>query len=144
MGKVDRDNYDIVREIIMRQNLIFEPLVVEDEYTQKLIDKAVKVRNKTNGNFDFQSMLVYVCNKRNILPSQLANYTYYQLRCDNEMLQRLDFNNGVPIYRSQGAKVDMIEVYKSLDTLSNPNSWDSFFVKEDKQADAEMQRMLGG
>jgi len=119
-------------------------LVVEDEYTQKLIDKAVKVRNKTGGNFDFQSMLVYVCNKRNILPSQLANYTYYQLRCDNEMLQRLDFNNGVPVYRSQGAKVDMIEVYKSLDTLSNPNSWDSFFVKEDKQADAEMQRMLGG
>lgn len=143
-GVVNQHNYDAIREVIMRQNLMFEPLIVEDEYTQKLIDKAVKVRNKSGGEFDFQSMLVYVCNKKQILPSQMKDYTYYQLRCDNEMFQRIDFNESIHPYRAQGAKVDNINTYKALETLSNPNAWDKFFVKADKKADADLQRALGG
>lgn len=144
VGVINQHNYDSIREVIMRQNLMFEPLIVEDEYTQKLIDKAVKVRNKSGGDFDFQSMLVYVCNKKQILPSQMRDYTYYQLRCDNEMYQRMEFNDSIHAYRSQGAKVDNINTYKELETLSNPNSWDKFFVKADKKADADLQRALGG
>lgn len=144
VGIVNQHNYDAIREVIMRQNLMFEPLIVEDEYTQKLIDKAVKVRNKSGGEFDFQSMLVYVSNKKQILPSQMKDYTYYQLRCDNEMFQRMDFNDSIHVYRSQGAKVDSMNTYKMLETLSNPNSWDKFFVKADKKADADLQRALGG
>lgn len=143
-GIINQHNYDAIREVIMRQNLIFEPLIVEDEYTQKVIDKAVKVRNKSGGDFDFQSMLVYVCNKKQILPSQMGDYTYYQLRCDNEMFQRIDFNDSIHAYRSQGAKVDSLNTYKALETLSNPNAWDKFFVKEDKKADSELQQALGG
>lgn len=144
VGIVNQHNYDAIREVIMRQNLMFEPLIVEDEYTQKVIDKAVKVRNKTGGEFDFQSMLVYVCNKKQLLPSQMGEYTYYQLRCDNEMFQRIDFNESIHVYRAQGAKVDNLNVYKGLETLSNPNSWDKFFVKADKKADEDLQRALGG
>lgn len=143
-GIINQHNYDAIREVIMRQNLMFEPLIVEDEYTQKIIDKAVKVRNKSGGEFDFQSMLVYVCNKKQILPSQMKDYTYYQLRCDNEMFQRIDFNDSIHPYRAQGAKVDSMNTYKALETLSNPNSWDKFFVKADKKADADLQRALGG
>lgn len=143
-GIVNQHNYDAIREVIMRQNLMFEPLIVEDEYTQKVIDKAIKVRNKSGGDFDFQSMLVYVCNKKQILPSQMRDYTYYQLRCDNEMYQRMEFNDSIHAYRSQGAKVDNINTYKELETLSNPNSWDKFFVKADKKADSDLQRVLGG
>ena len=144
VGVINQHNYDAIREVIMRQNLMFEPLIVEDEYTQKVIDKAVRVRNKTGGEFDFQSMLVYVCNKKQILPSQMKDYTYYQLRCDNEMYQRIDFNDSIHVYRAQGAKVDSMNTYKSLETLSNPNSWDKFFVKADRRADEEIQRTLGG
>lgn len=144
VGIINIHNYDAIREVIMRQNLMFEPLIVEDGYTQKLIDKAVKVRNSSGGEFDFQSMLVYVCNKKQILPSQLGDYTYYQLRCDNEMYQRMEFNDSIHVYRAQGAKVDSINAYKPLETLSNPNSWDKFFVKADKKADADLQRALGG
>ena len=144
IGVINQHNYDAIREVIMRQNLMFEPLLVEDAYTQKVIDKAVKVRNKSGGDFDFQSMLVYVCNRKQILPSQMKNYTYYQLRCDNEMFQRIDFNDSIHPYRAQGAKVDSINTYKALETLSNPNSWDKFFVKQDKKADADLQRALGG
>lgn len=144
VGVINQHNYDAIREVIMRQNLMFEPLLVEDAYTQKVIDKAVKVRNKSGGDFDFQSMLVYVCNRKQILPSQMKDYTYYQLRCDNEMYQRIDFNDSIHTYRAQGAKVESINTYKVLETLSNPNSWDKFFVKQDKKADADLQRALGG
>ena len=144
VGVINQHNYDAIREVIMRQNLMFEPLLVEDAYTQKVIDKAVKVCNKSGGDFDFQSMLVYVCNRKQILPSQMKDYTYYQLRCDNEMFQRIDFNDSIHPYRAQGAKVDSINTYKALETLSNPNSWDKFFVKQDKKADADLQRALGG
>ena len=144
IGVINQHNYDAIREVIMRQNLMFEPLLVEDAYTQKVIDKAVKVRNKSGGDFDFQSMLVYVCNRKQILPSQMKDYTYYQLRCDNEMFQRIDFNDSIHPYRAQGAKVDSINTDKALETLSNPNSWDKFFVKQDKKADADLQRALGG
>lgn len=143
-GVINQHNYDAIREVIMRQNLMFEPLIVEDEYTQKVIDKAVKTRNRSGGEFDFHSMLVYVCNKKQILPSQMGDYTYYQLRCDNEMFQRIDFNESIHPYRAQGAKVDSLNVYKGLETLSNPNAWDKFFVKADKKADADLQRALGG
>lgn len=141
---ITRDNYDTIREVIMRQNLIFEPLIVEDAYTQKIIDKAIKSKNRGGGAFDFQSMLVYVCNRRNFTPQQLSSYTYYQLRCDNEMIQRMEYNDSIHHYRSQGAKVDSINVYKPMETLSNPYSWDKFFTKIDSSSDSKMERLMKG
>ena len=86
-GVINQHNYDAIREVIMRQNLIFEPLIVEDEYTQKVIDKAVKVRNKSGGDFDFQSMLVMFAtkNKSCLLKWETTHTTNYVviMRCFN-------------------------------------------------------------
>ena len=142
--RIDRDNFDEIRNVIMRQNLIFEPLVVEDEYTQEVIDDMVVARNRTNRGFDFLSMLVYVCCARGLKPKDLQDYTYYQLRCDCEMVQRIEFNESIHAYRSQGAKIDNLDVYKKLSSLSNPNSWDSFFKKIDAQEEEDMKRVMGG
>lgn len=141
---IDRDNFDTIREVIMRQNLIFSPLFVKDKYTQKVIDKAVARRNRCNGDFDFMSMIVFVCNMRGLKPSDMKDYTYYQLRCDSEMCQRIEFNDSIHHYKSQGAKVDALNVYAQLKSLSNPNTWDSFFKKIDSNADSDMMKAMGG
>lgn len=141
---ITRDNFDDIRQVVMRQNLIFEPLIVEDAYTQKIIDRAIKTKNRTGGEFDFGAMIIYVCNRRNLTPEQISKYTYYQLRCDNEMIQRMEYNDSVHHYRSQGAKADSMNVYKHMETLTNPYSWDKFFTKVDASSDSKMERLMKG
>lgn len=142
--EINRDNFDDIITVIMRQNLIFEPLIVEDEYTQQIIDDAIRVKNIGGGEFDFKSMLIYVCNRRNLSPSDMSNYTYYQLRCDNEMIQRIEFNDSIHHYRSQGAKVESVNFYKTMETLSNPNSWDKLFKRVDQNSDKKMEQVMKG
>ena len=141
---INRNNFDKIREVIMQQNLIFEPLLVEDEYTQEIIDEEIMRRNRVAGDFDIVSMIAYVSVKRGITPREMQDYTYFQLRCDNEICQRLEFNESIHHYRSQGAKVDSINMYGGLDCLKNPNSWDSFFKKNDSKADADMMKAMNG
>ncbi len=139
---IDRNNYPIIRKVILNQNIVHEPLLVKNEKTQAIIDRSIKVM-RGKSEFDFHSMLIYVSNKKGLSPKQLQEYTYYQLCCDNEMLQRIDESDYIHTYRSQGAKVDVPNVYKRMSCLDNPHSIDKLFKRVNPQQEVSEFRTGG-
>ena len=139
---INRNNYDEIREIIMRQNLLHEPLIVEDEYSQEIIDNGIKAMSKGNGEFSFESMVSYVCCLKGIDSKELDDYSYYRLRCDVEMLQRVETNRAIHIYRSQGAKATTINEFKGFECKKNPYSWEALFTKYDSREDDKMAQFM--
>lgn len=142
-GKViDRDNYDAIRDVLLRQNIIYEPLIVEDELSQKIIDDGIRAMSKRGSKRELESMISYICNMSGVSSDEIQKYSYYRLQCDIEMWQRIEFNRAIHGYRSQGAKIQTINEFKEFEVHKNPYSWDALFTKHDANKEAEMQRML--
>ena len=64
---IDKHNYVAVREILMAQSFYFDPIVGEDERSQKLIDKAI--RKKLRGNNRESNMESLVALVRSQIPN---------------------------------------------------------------------------
>lgn len=143
-GRINRENYDVIRQNIMEMNLIHEPLIAPNEMSQKILDNAIRSMNKGGGKVDLESMIVYVCTYAKVSPTSLQEITYYQLRAQFEMCQRIQFSDAVHIYRSQGAKVELVNVAEKLSIHENPYSFDKLVKKVDAQKEEQTRKALGG
>ena len=141
-SKINKDNYDEIREVVMRQNLIFEPLVAPDEFSQKLIDDAIAILNKKGSPSDLEAMICAVCNSKGVSASEMENYTYYQLRADFEMSQRLDYSRAIHVYRAQGATVDPPNIAEALSIHENPYGREKLFKRSDRKDDEKLTKMM--
>lgn len=140
--QINRDNFDTFRQIVMRQNLLFEPLVAPNELGQQAIDEAIERMNRRGSPVDLESMLAVVSMVKGILPHQLTDYSYYQLRADYEVFQRIESNRIIHLYRCQGGKGDDIEMVAPLSIHENPYGFDRLFSKVDAQKENQLQKML--
>lgn len=134
-------NYDAWRDVVMKQNLIFEPLIVEDERAQADIDKAFA---RLNGDepTSLESIIAYVSCVKGIPPEQFSTYTYYQLRVDYEMAQRISAVNASHLYLSQGGKGEIPSVSAPLSLHESPYSLDRIFKKVDRDRDGQLQQLM--
>ena len=136
---ITRDNFDEIRELIMEQNLIYEPIVAPNQKSQDLIDKAI-MRLANSGSdveTNIESMLVLVSRHRDI---NGLDYTYYRLRADYEMELRLEQSRAIPTYRAVGADVPSIELGEVLSMHSDPYSKDKLFKRNDRVKDGELTK----
>ncbi|WEG18501.1 hypothetical protein PQ478_08465 [Alkalihalophilus pseudofirmus] len=79
-GEINRNNYDVVRGVIMKQNLLFEPKVYKNKLVQQFADKVLETRAKSGidmGIEDYVTTLAVAMGKH---PSEIADYTVYQLK----------------------------------------------------------------
>ena len=130
---INKHNYPQVREMIMEQNLIFEPLVAPNKKSQEAIDKAIE-RKKNSGSTtetNIESMIVLVSKGRKID----EDYTFYQLQADYEMELRLEQSRAIPVYRAVGADIEPIVLAEVLSMHEDPYSFDKMFKKNDRQKD---------
>ena len=130
---INKHNYPQVREMIMEQNLIFEPLVAPNKKSQEAIDKAIE-RKKNSGSTtetNIESMIVLVSKGRKID----EDYTFYQLQADYEMELRLEQSRATPVYRAVGADIEPIVLAEVLSMHEDPYSFDKMFKKNDRQKD---------
>lgn len=136
---ITRDNFDEIRELIMEQNLIYEPIVAPNQKSQDIIDKAI-MRLANSGSdveTNIESMLVLVSRHRDI---NGLDYTYYRLRADYEMELRLEQSRAIPTYRAVGADVPSIELGEVLSMHSDPYSKDKLFKRNDRTKDGELTK----
>lgn len=132
---ITKDNYAEVRELIMEQNLIHEPIIAPNAKSQELIDKAIARLSASSSDVEtnIESMLVLVSRHRNI---DSDNYTYYRLRADYEMELRLEQSRAIPTYRAVGADVPSIELGEVLGMHEDQYSKDKLFKRNDRSKDA--------
>lgn len=140
--QINRHNFDDYRKIVMRQNLLFEPLVAPNPMAQQVIDDAIMRMNKKGSPVDLESMIALVSVVRGLTPDLLAGYSYYQLRADFEVAQRIENNRIIHLYRCQGGKGNDIELVAPLSINENPYGFDKLFEKVDAEREQKLQKML--
>lgn len=77
--KINRDNFYEFREIIMTQNILFEPKTSPQLEGQKQIDRDLKARNADSMEYDLEALIAFVSRKTQKDASQ---FTYYRLMAD--------------------------------------------------------------
>lgn len=128
---INRDNYNEIREIMMEQALLFDPLIGADERSQKRIDRAIQKKidkaSKDGKNTNIESMLVLNSSRFEI---NLETYTYYQLKAQYSILNREQIALMYNISRPHAKDVPFISFAEELDIHDNPFSFEKMFRKD--------------
>lgn len=143
-GKLTRESFDEVKSVIMRQNLLYEPLIVQDENAQQFINEHLERLSRTGESIPLETMLAYVSHAKGISPEQFQTYTYYQLRVDFEIAQKMENNLYIHMYRTQGASAEPLSLSGELSVHENPYSIDRIFNKVDERQDQQLRKMMSG
>jgi hypothetical protein len=130
---IDSTNYDELRKIILRQNILFEPKVYKTQALQQWAEKVLKARGKNSPNVTIEDMLSTISVMAGKHYWDLEQYTIYQLRYDfnrickikNYETQSLAFAN--PYADLSNFKLEHFA--ENVDMYENP--YDSVF-KENK------------
>lgn len=127
---ISNHNYDKIREVIMKQNLMHEQKIYKTELMQKWAEKAIKAKQKTAPNISFEDIVSSVsvgCSKNY---SDLENYTIYQIYSDFYRLRKMvDYDANIQ-FRCAGADLKFQDYAENLDLFHNP--YDDLFVSADK------------
>ena len=125
---ISRDNYAEIREIMMEQSFLFDPLIGADEKSQKRIDRAIQKKIKQNSkgakDVNIESMLVLNSSRFQI---DLETYTYYQLKAQYSILHREQVAMMYNIARPHMKNAPVISMAEELDIHDNPFSFDKMF-----------------
>lgn len=140
--EINRLNFDKLKTIIMRQNLLFEPLIANNEIAQQIIDDAIARMSRQGDKVELESMIACVSIIKGINPRELQDYSYYQLRADYEISQRIENNRFIHLYRSQGDKQEPTSLITPLTIHENPYGFDKLFAKVDAERETNLQKML--
>lgn len=57
---IDENNFDTIRKVLLKLNMIFEPKIYESELERKWEEKAMIARSKKNTSFDFVDIITIV------------------------------------------------------------------------------------
>ena len=103
-------NYDNIRDVIMKQNLIFTPKKYEDQIVQEWVDKALAVRNRKN-KMTIEDMITTVKSYQGISYSEIEKQSIYQLYADfYRICKMLNFEQS-SLFASAGAEKITIEYF---------------------------------
>ena len=128
---IDKHNYVAVREILMAQSFYFDPIVGEDERSQKLIDKAIRKKLRAgNRESNMESLVALV---RSQIPNiDWDTYTYYQLKIDYYTIIRVETFRSIHVYKVMGSDAPVPDFAEILDAHSNPLGQDVLFKRNDR------------
>ena len=128
---IDKHHYVAVREILMAQSFYFDPIVGEDERSQKLIDKAIRKKLRAgNRESNMESLVALV---RSQIPNIDWNtYTYYQLKIDYYTIIRVETFRSIHVYKVMGSDAPVPDFAEILDAHSNPLGQDVLFKRNDR------------
>lgn len=130
---INRNNYEEVREIMMEQALLHDPVIAKNERSQKIIDEMIANKMKKMGNGKKSSTEAMLILNSTSFPIDLETYTYYQLQAQYEIVNRKENSLAIHIYRAQGADVEPIMLNEDLSIHDNPFSIDKLMRVDNKQ-----------
>lgn len=79
---INENNFDIIRKIVLSQNILFEPIIYESKFKQKWAEKVKKGRQKQNKGIGFEEMINMVRCELRISYNEIANMNIFQLYSD--------------------------------------------------------------
>lgn len=127
---IDQTNYEDIRKIIMKQNIIHEQKIYKTKLMNEWANKALKAKQKNSSNITLEDMVSTIsvgCGKHYW---DLENYTIYQIYSDFYRLRKtITYDTNVQ-FKCAGADLTLEDYAESLDLYHNP--YDDLFVSSDK------------
>ncbi|MGG1664531.1 hypothetical protein [Brevibacillus sp. NRS-1366] len=127
-------NYDQVRLIIMKQNIVFEQKVYDNPLVQQWAEKVMKAKSKNAAKIGVEEMLSTVSVFKGVSYDILAEQTYYQLYADFQRINKFKSYDTSIQMACAGAKDINIENFaEEVNMYENP--YDNLFVSSGKLND---------
>jgi hypothetical protein len=120
-ASIDLHNYDRIRSVIMRMNLLFEPRVYKNKLVQEWAIKAMQARAKNGIKLELEDMLSTISVYTGKHYWDLAEYTIYQLRHDFNRIGKLKEYETNIAFKCAGADIGGMDYFaESIDLFRNP------------------------
>ena len=116
--KINKDNFEEFREIVMLKNLLFAPPTSPNMFGMQAIERAIKATFGENDASLASICSVVVCNS-GVTDKEIQNYSYYRLMYDFTIINRQHGNIFSFMLRSQGcdkANIDNLGDVVELNT----------------------------
>lgn len=125
---ITKYNFEGLRECVMAQNLMYEPLTSPSDEGNRIIQDAIQALSKNGIKRELESICSIVSVYKGINDEELYNYTYYRLMVDFESIVRINDNLYIYMLRSQGCDgVNPTYLAEKVEVDKNP--YDNLFQK---------------
>lgn len=132
--KIDALNYEILRTVVMNQNIMIEPKVYKTEIMNKWAQKALIAKQKNAPKITMEDMITTIKNYNGFTYEQILEQTIYQINSDFYRIRKMmNHDIGVQYKCSQNydpSSVTVEDFAESLDLYHSP--YDDLFVDKDK------------
>lgn len=132
---ITRDNYDEIRSVIMKQNLLFEPKVFENKIKQEWAELVLANRAKNSVDMDIEDMITTVASFSGKHYWDLENYTIYQIKAEFARISKFKgFDTNLAMIGNTD-KISNLHYAEKTDIHVNP--YDTVFVNNSKVSKLE-------
>ena len=130
-NKINKENFEKFRTIVMRQNLLFEPLFYEDFILQQMLESwRAMQKNNSESQSTLEGMLQVIALTKGKNPSELKDYTYYQVVAEYSRIQVLQQYDWVKSIQTSGYGSNDIKTPNIAEDLNlNQHPEESGFFK---------------
>ena len=106
--QISGENFDTIRLVVMRMNLLREPKYFEDEYTQKWYNKALIAREKARGKQpEMDDILLTISVEMKISFEEMLNLNIFQLYAYFYRIVHVKNYEASIIFKAVGSKVNV-------------------------------------
>jgi hypothetical protein len=124
-------NYGILRQTIMKQNLIFEQKIYKDPLVAEWAQKVLQQRSKGGVKITIEDMLSTVSVVASKSYSEIAEMTIYQMNADFKRITKdKDYHVAISMKCAGADKVNVNYFAEEINMFKNP--YDDLFVSPDK------------
>jgi len=124
------NNYDLIREVVMKQNLMFEEKVYKNEKVREWAKKTLEAKSKNQPKIGIEEVITTVSTLTGKHYSDLKKYSIYQIYSDFYRIRKGKAYDISITARCQGADIEVEDFAEDLDIYKNP--YDGLFVDSNK------------
>jgi hypothetical protein len=120
-GFINESNFDEFREIVMKNNLLYKPLIGFNKVSNDTIQKTIDIRNSKSKPSSIESILATISVNKNISDESLQEYTRYRTMADFTAIIRQHFNQFYFVMKSVGCEgIEINDLSEEMGLYNNP------------------------
>ena len=125
------NNYELIRDIIMKQNLMFEQKVYKNKLVQEWANKVLESRSRNSTKISIEDIITTVSVYKGKDYSELLNYTIYQIYADFYRIRKMKKYDTDTLFATVSSEKFTIEDFaEEINMFKSP--YDDLFVSSDK------------
>ena len=121
IGVINKDNFDEFRDVVMKNNLLYKPLLGFNKLSNDTIQKVITLRSEKGKPSSIESILATISVNKNISDEELQSYTRYRTMADFTSIIRQHFNQFYFVMKSVGCEgIEINDLSEEMDLYKNP------------------------